>query len=379
MTRIALTIVFLSITLIVSAQTKEADELYQLGNYTKAISIYQKDTTLAHNQYMIAKSYQALENYEQAIAHYQQAITIDSTKQIQKLELAKLYYQTKRFDAAINLYQQLVDDDPNNPSFFYLLGLVYEGTGSDENYQKALKSYRSAYEIDKNYLKASLKIATNALMSKDYDTCESLIQEAFEVNPNNIDFINLYAFYLYTISDYKKAIPQFRTLIDRGYTTENIYRRLATCYTKRSEYELAIDMFILQQNVNPRDPEIFYNLGVCYQQLHVYTKAEEYFNMAIVLKSNNFKLEYCALAEIYQSQNLNEKSLKYLLLASDEAEDDFYLHYKIAVTADKTNIADSKKLAYFKQAEKTNKLPIFGKLITKRIAELEEKLNTASN
>lgn len=360
----------------VNAQQQEGDALYQSGNYTKAIKAYSKDTTIAYNQRMMAKAYHELENYELAIIHYQKAIALDSTLPLQKFELAKLYFQTKKFDESIALYKQLIKEDQTNPGFFYYLGVSCEYANKKP---EAYQYYQTAYNLDKNYLKASYKLAAAALLNEEYDRCMELMEEGLKINPNHIDFINLRAIYHYDVMNYKEAIPWFEKLIGYGQESASIYRRLGICYYNNFQYEEALKAFEKQQAYDPYNPEIFLYYGKCYVKLKEMEKAETCFQQAIILKQQGFAEEYTELAVLYNQEGKFAKSLEYYKKIKDENPNTYLIDYSIAVTADKLNIAPDKKLAYFEEAEKHTAQDYFKKLVTKRIEELKTEIGTKTN
>ncbi|GLB52609.1 hypothetical protein NBRC110019_16490 [Neptunitalea chrysea] len=366
------TIIALLSIYIVSAQKTKADKFYQLGNYTRAIKAYSADTTKAYNQKMIAKSYHNLENYDMAIAHYKKAIVIDSTIQLQKFELAKIYFQVKQFETSANLYNKLIEQDSINPTFYFNLGLVYDHMGKKP---LAYANYEKAYEVDSNYLKASYKLATAALLNHRYEHCKELIEKGLAINPNNLDFINLYAVYNYDLSHYEEAIKYFKILINNKQTSATIYRRLGICYYNSNMYIEASKAFEQQKIREPRNPEVYNYLGLCYNKIGDYEKALENLNKAVILKTLTFEEEYEALAFCYQQMKDYKQALKYYELTLKENPKKYILHYKIAITADKCYTDPKKVLPYYEKADHHfagNNM--FKRMITKRLKELNAEI-----
>lgn len=353
---------------------ENADQLFQLGKYSKAIVTYQQDTTSAYNQRMTAKSYAALENYELAISHYLKAIALDSTLQIQKFELAKLYYQTNHLEEAITTYQKLVESDSQNPTFHYLLGVAFNSKG-----EKALgfQCFEKAYQLDKNYLKASYQLAKTALLNGMYDTCLELLEEGLATNPNNVDFINLMAVYQYDVQNYKEAIPWFEKLLEKIEGSATIYRRYALCLFQRSEYNKAIEAWKMQLTYEPNNPDTYLQIGLAYTQLKDYKAAEKAIIQAMVLKRTTFYDEYEALAVLYQQQKQFEKALEYYELAKNENPNASMLYYKIAVTADKVYATNPEKvLSYYQTAYQKEESQYLKKFMQKRMDELKVEMES---
>lgn len=109
----------------------------------------------------------------------------------------------------------------------YNLGVVLDRLGMPSD---ALKAYRNAYEIDKNYEKAYLGAANILQYKKDYSGAISAYKEAIRINPENAD-------------TYKKR--------GKAYSDEGDYKNAETDFRK------ALSML----NPNEEDPQTNYNLS----------------------------------------------------------------------------------------------------------------------
>ena len=67
-----------------------ADSLYQSGNYSKAISYYQKMGALVKARLKIAKAYNSIGNYDKAIEVYETVVKNNNDLQIAQYELGRL-------------------------------------------------------------------------------------------------------------------------------------------------------------------------------------------------------------------------------------------------------------------------------------------------
>ena len=100
-----------------------ADSLYALGNYSKAISVYQKTPK---NSLKIAKSYEALGNLTKAVDFYKAALQENSKSTIIQYNYAKLLMRARKFESADTLIRELIQQQPSNPNFVYQYGLLLE-------------------------------------------------------------------------------------------------------------------------------------------------------------------------------------------------------------------------------------------------------------
>jgi len=125
----ALLIFFLNLSLLLignslSAQTTPNPEAQEI--YLKAVQNLEK------GEYFTAQS------------QLEQAISIDSTHQEATLNLMRIYFAQKNFDAAENLAKRLVQLHPTNESNWIALGDIYKAT---ENYDGLMKVFDKLIEL----------------------------------------------------------------------------------------------------------------------------------------------------------------------------------------------------------------------------------------
>lgn len=97
-------------------------------------------------QEIYLKAVQNLEKgeYFTAQSQLEQAISIDSTHQEATLNLMRIYFAQKNFDAAENLAKRLVQLHPTNESNWIALGDIYKAT---ENYDGLMKVFDKLIEL----------------------------------------------------------------------------------------------------------------------------------------------------------------------------------------------------------------------------------------
>ena len=95
---------------------QEADSLFRLGNYSKAIGIYKQNSQHHEVPQKLALCYQALGNFNQALYHYEEAVKAQSENLVLCYEQAKLLRALKKYDAAKKGFQTLIEKDSLNPN-----------------------------------------------------------------------------------------------------------------------------------------------------------------------------------------------------------------------------------------------------------------------
>lgn len=107
----ALIYILLAIALQAEAQTSAsviADSLYRLGNYSKAISFYERENA-AHASLQIARAYLALGNQDKAVEKYENIVAANPQAQVALFELGKIYFNRNQIQKADSLFRELIN------------------------------------------------------------------------------------------------------------------------------------------------------------------------------------------------------------------------------------------------------------------------------
>jgi TolB-like protein/Flp pilus assembly protein TadD len=178
---------------------------------------------------------------------------------------------------------------------YYLQGNYYlwRGSGSGD-YRTAIELYEKAKKLDPGFALAYTGIAKCMLDQywSYYDHTEDIkskskqaIDKAFEIDPDLPDaHLALGIYYYYTYLNYPDALQQFELVLkDQPKNSEAIlysaavHRRAGNWEMAKSEYEKAAEL-------NPVSSDNAYNAGETFDLLRDYSKAEEFYNMAIMLQ-----------------------------------------------------------------------------------------------
>lgn len=90
-----------------------------------------------------------LKIYSGAESDFLKCMELGSDETMIKFRLAEVYYVQKKFDLAENHLIELIEDDPERPSSYNLLGLINEGKN---NYEVSIEYFTKGIEIDPEYV-----------------------------------------------------------------------------------------------------------------------------------------------------------------------------------------------------------------------------------
>ncbi|WP_422107079.1 tetratricopeptide repeat protein [Winogradskyella sp.] len=282
------------------------DELYAVGNYSKAIELYKTVEDLDSVYDEIAKAYLAIGNYGEALFYYEKALKADPDNGLISYEYAKLLVRTKKYDKAKLLFNNLVSRDSINPNYHYELGVVLEKL----NDSTAFEAFKKTYNLDQTHQKAIFKMAKRHIFKRRFKEAHNIIDIGLESYAENVDLISLKAQAYYFQDYHTHSVVWFNKLLDLDETSEFIHEKLSISYAQNSDYQDAIYHRKEALKFNPSDANAMYVIGAYYQRLGDFEKAEEYMSKALNILDVSLSHEYQQLGSVLNRQKKYDEAIK---------------------------------------------------------------------
>jgi len=240
------------------------------------------DTPLAHNNFA-ASSISRGNNYDLAIKHYKRAIELEPVNYVAYSNLGAIYNNRGESDKAIEIFNKGLQMYTDLPLFNYYLGLTYHNINMQE---KALYYYGNAIKNQKDYIDAYLNSAEIFITLQNYKEAENMLITAENINPNlpqtDILLGDLYS----ATGNYDKA-EEFYNKNFEFQPDKNLIRiKLGILFTRKKEYNKAIDILNLVLNNDYNNPEIHLQLANIYKAAGDKINYEKYLNNAIKIDPN---------------------------------------------------------------------------------------------
>jgi tetratricopeptide (TPR) repeat protein len=282
------------------------------------------------------KKYESGE-YEAALTISQTCIEIDLDPELRFFKTRCLMYQ-EEYEKAIPNYRALLATDGKNVDFLNGLGAAYYVLDQDDT---ALVYYSMALEIDPSNVKA---LMNRSILYADFSEVEKAEKDAAQLEAANGDdsdyWVNLGdAFYISELDT--EALDAYKKAININPNNYKAYRSRAEYYSFKEEHDLGLSYIEKAIAINKKDPlnyhlkgeilyfmddlhykeaiksysksfsleenaDVAYYMGLCYDELDDFEKAEKYYRKSIELGS--------AEVDCYNY-------LAYLLILSDELEE----------------------------------------------------------
>jgi len=371
MSKNRLTLLLLAITTIAFSQRVEqkADELFALGNYSKAIEAY-KALDNPNNVFdKIAKAYIAIGNYGKGLDYYKKATIANPKDAKLKYEYAKLLAKTKNYSDANGLFKTLIESDSLNPNYHYEFGVVIE----KQRDTAALDAFKIAFDLDQTHQKAIFKIAKNHLQKREFEKAHKYIDKGLESYANSIELISLKAQTYYHQDFHTHAIVWFNKLLDMGEKSEFIHEKLSLSYAQNSDYEDAIYHRKEALKYNPYDANAMFVIGTYYERLSNFEMAEDFISKSLKLQDVSLSNEYQRLGTIYNRQKKYEKAIKAFQRSLKEDPNNIMSEFFLIRTKDEFYAdTDAKIKLYEDFLKKKGKSP-FKSFAEMRLKELKQE------
>ena len=236
-----------------------------------------------------AQAYENLGNTVKANEYYLKASKIYPSRYEAKFGLAKTYGWLHNDKLALDYYQELLKQTPDNVDLLEAYA----------NYLKNTKDYSEAMEIYNKLLvqskeeKYKANIAEIFFLQKDYQTSLKLYFDIYNKNPNNPEIQKAIALVYFVSGDFAKAIDFYQKYLAQQNNEGAISPEAILNYGKSLFYSKQIEPAreILESYVKvyPDDIEGLSTLADIYMATKETPKAIELINRAISIDPNNIK------------------------------------------------------------------------------------------
>ncbi len=177
-------------------------------------------------------------NHKKAIASYKKAIKLDPNFEDAYNNLGFVYNTIGRYDEAIELLKKVIRINPNYVGAYNNLGNAYYALG---NKKEAINLFKRALTINPNYVKAYNNLAISYDDLGQEKQAILLFKKAIELNPDYARaYSNLGSTY-YEIGKEEEAVALFKKAININPNYAQAYHNLAVVYTRKKQYNLAIE------------------------------------------------------------------------------------------------------------------------------------------
>jgi len=353
-----------------------ADSLYRVGNYSKAIHLYEAQEKSSYAQAQIAKAYKALGNSKKAIESYEEVLKTDSLDILVLYDYGKLLFTTGKLEKSLTTFEKLKTKDTLNPNFHFQIGLVKEAL----RHEDYIQAYKTAFQLDAQHQKSIYKLIRYAMKNQAYEEAERMITIGLKNNEEDAKITGFNAQLFYVNKQYKKALSWFEKLIHRKKATQYVYEKAAFSAYRTRKIAKAIKYY--EEALQRDRGNYFYHsqLAKLYYQDGENDKAAHHASQAIVGKMTDPSGDYYILGMVHFDRKEHQKAMKLFNRALEENPEYELAQLRLAQCADNyySDLKEKVKL-YERFLEKFPKAAVeIQNIVKTRIRELKEEIHFKS-
>jgi tetratricopeptide (TPR) repeat protein len=238
---------------------------------------------------------ESLQEYDEAFRYYIKVIDLRPTFFYTYIRRGRIFARKKRFNMAINDFNQSIELDSTHHAAYYERGTVYQEIGE---YKKSIADYERAYYLYpplKQTLHKSIKICEGYnnlgmknMQSEDYPEALRNFTDAINWNRNfHEPYLNRGIVYRH-LHLLEAAIADFNRVLALDTAYVEAYYNLALVYKQKDELERTLDYLNLAKEINPVHVPTYQLLGETYYKLRQFDLAIEMFEIILSLDSKNY-------------------------------------------------------------------------------------------
>ncbi|OGW79742.1 MAG: hypothetical protein A3G33_01680 [Omnitrophica bacterium RIFCSPLOWO2_12_FULL_44_17] len=210
------------------------------------------------------------------------------------------------YDLAIENYQKLSKENPNDAKLIRELGVLYFETN---NYQEALNSFGRSLELNPNDAETEYNLGQTYLGMNDLSRARSHFERACELKPEHLGATYGLGLVLDATGD-PAAAQMFRKVIAKDPQMADAHFHLGSIYYGTNRYLEAENEFQQAVTLQPANISAYYNLGLARIQQEKWESAREAFKQMLEDSAMRPKALY-QIAFSYEAQGFNEEAAQY--------------------------------------------------------------------
>lgn len=207
-----------------------------------------------------------------------------------------------------------------------------------------------------------INIGSLAEMMGNLDDAMSAYEHALRANPNSIAAMNAISLVLRTREDFAKAAEYLQAILKLDNTNGEAWGSLGHCYLMMDDLQQAYTAYqsALLNLRNPKEPRLWYGIGILYDRYGSLDHAEEAFSQVMQMQPDFDKSHeiYFRLGIIYKQQQKYPRSLecfKYIVNSPPTPLTEEDIWFQIGHVHEQQKDFDSAKAAYLRVLDRDPK------------------------
>jgi len=325
----------------ISLILKEAETFVYSENPAKAIQLVEDivlyDDSNPEHFFSKASIYSMTDKKEKAIEILYRLIDISDAEDLEeaKMALAKEFQELGDFDRAVNLYLELLKENPKNEDALIELGLTCELSGLYDYGIKLITEF-----IDENPYSdfAWFSLGNMYLNIDNYEEAIRAFEYAVVVKEDFTEaYFNLGSS-LMKVERFDDAIVSFKESLTEDFQDPVTHNFIGHCYIVLEKNEKAIEHFQQAVDFSPEYADGWLGFAVAYSNLDQYNESLLYIEKALKLNPKNNYYKYFLADVLFNMEKFEEAEKTYeQVYKSDLDNTGIFLDYAEALIINDKN------------------------------------------
>ncbi len=244
------------------AHSNLGNSFYYNGDTQGAIREYHKAIRINpyydNSYYCLGRVLAEQGNLVEAAEKYRECIKVNPRKENVHNRLGMIMAEMGYYNEAIKTYLEGLQIDPHQANMYFNLGNAYLQKG---NVARAVESYRQALNERPDSREARSALEKAQITKQKFDQLILALQSALQKEPGNPIMLTRLGDIYREQGDYENAISQYNKAISFQKDSIKAFYGLVLVYSDMKEYSRAADTLIRMKQLQPANPEIYYNLA----------------------------------------------------------------------------------------------------------------------
>lgn len=304
-----------------------ASYFYENYLFNAAVNyITEKNKQETYAQKILAKSYIQLGMQEAAIDVYNNLIELEPENITHKVELAQLYLKLNVLNEALSIFNELIELDFENPYYWRKVAFIHQKSSS---VFEAIQAYQHTLTLNPNDQESGLQYTELLLKINQFQLADSVANHFLKKTySNKVSFLKLKLKSAYIQKNYASVVSTANQLFLLKDSAMSTIKLVGIAEYRLGNYKESIQLLSSLLNENIDTEQIHFYLGAAYRSANEHQMATEQFDAAIQAGiSENISVYYTQLAANYQEMGEYNKAIEAYKIAYESSQEKLLLYH----------------------------------------------------
>ncbi len=263
---------------------------------------------------LLGRNYAIMGKYGEALEEFEESFRANPNNTNSMLNVGYCYLKMEEYDRAEQYFKKYIDAMPRSEKGYNNLAIVYYSRG---DYAKAVEHYRKAVELKPSVADTYFNLANALRAQKNYEQAVVEYKTALKLKPNFDDarqaLISLY----FELGEPEKARELINSSLLKHPEAAETFIAKGRELHKQGKFREAIQEYFKAFQLNPKNHNACYNIGLSYYRLNNFPEAEKYLKKSVELNPDLAEA-FNLLGQIALTKNNDSEALLMFINATEK-------------------------------------------------------------